>query len=138
MRQLLIESVMLASAGGGLGLLLANWSIDLLVKFAPASLPRLGGVTLGWPVLSFTLALSALTGIVFGIAPAWQGTKANPQDTLKERVRGTADSRGGHIRNALVIAEVALAMVLLVGAGLLIKSLARFLLPTRVSTRKMF
>ena len=125
LRQLLIESVLLALAGGGVGLLLANWSVDLLVNFAPANLPRLGGVSLGWPVLGFTLALSALTGIVFGIAPAWQGTKTNLQDTLKDGGRGATDSRGVYLRNALVIAEVALAMVLLVGAGLLIKSLAR-------------
>ncbi|HVG17700.1 MAG TPA: ABC transporter permease [Blastocatellia bacterium] len=125
LRQLLIESVLLALAGGGAGLLLANWSIDLLLKLAPANVPRLGGVSLGWPVLGFTLALSVLTGIVFGIAPAWQGTKTDVQDTLKEGGRGATDSRGVYLRNALVIAEVALAMVLLVGAGLLIKSLAR-------------
>ncbi len=125
LRQLLVESVLLALAGGGMGLLLANWGIDLLVKLAPANLPRLGGVSLGWTVLGFTLALSALTGIAFGIAPAWQGTKANPQEALKDSGRGATDARGGRLRNALVIAEVALAMVLLVGAGLLIKSLAR-------------
>jgi putative ABC transport system permease protein len=125
LRQLLIESLLLAVGGGVLGLLLANWSVDLLIKLAPPDLPRLSGVTIGWRVLGFTLTLSALTGIVFGIAPAWQSTKTNLQETLKEGSRNASESRSGRLRNAFVIAEVALAMVLLVGAGLLIKSLTR-------------
>jgi putative ABC transport system permease protein len=125
LRQLLIESVLLAVIGGGLGLLLANWGVDLLVGFAPQDLPRLAGVTIGSRVLGYTLALSVLTGIVFGLAPAWQSTKTDLYETLKEGSRNVSDARNGWLRNAFVITEVALAMVLLVGAGLLIKSLAR-------------
>jgi predicted permease len=125
LRQLLIESVLLAVVGGLLGLLLANWGVDLLVKFAPPDLPRLTGVTVGWRVLGFTLLLSLLTGIIFGLAPAWQSTKTDVQETLKEGSRTASDARSGVLRNTFVVAEIALAMVLLVGAGLLIKSLTR-------------
>jgi putative ABC transport system permease protein len=125
LRQLLIESVLLAVAGGGLGLLLANWGVGLLIKLAPENLPRLTGAGIGWRVLVFTLALSVLTGIVFGLAPAWQSAKTGLNETLKEGSRNISDARGGRLRSAFVIAEVALAMVLLVGAGLLIKSLVR-------------
>jgi putative ABC transport system permease protein len=125
LRQLLIESVMLGVVGGGLGLLLANWGVDLLVKFAPPDLPRLAGVTIGWRVLGFTLLLSVVTGLVFGLAPAWQSTKTDLHETLKEGSRTASDGRSGRLRSAFVIAEIALAMVLLVGAGLFIKSLTR-------------
>jgi putative ABC transport system permease protein len=126
-RQLLIESVLLAVVGGLLGLLLANWGVDLLIKFAPPDLPRLAGVEIGWQVLGFTLLLALVTGIVFGLAPAWQSTKTDLQETLKEGSRTASDRRGGLLRNTFVVAEIALAMVLLVGAGLLIKSLTRLL-----------
>ena len=79
LRQLLIESVVLALAGGGLGLLLANWGVDLLTRFAPADLPRLSAVTIGWGVLGFTMALSALTGIVFGLAPPGKATNRSQE-----------------------------------------------------------
>jgi putative ABC transport system permease protein len=125
LRQLLIESVLLGMAGGGLGLLLASWGVDLLIKFAPQDLPRVVGITIGWRVLGFTLALAALTGIVFGLAPAWQSSRTDLQEALKEGGRSMSDARGGRLRNAFVVTEVALALVLLVGAGLLIKSLAR-------------
>jgi putative ABC transport system permease protein len=127
LRQLLIESVLLAVVGGGLSLLLARWCVDLLVRFAPQDLPRVAGVTIGWRVLGFTFGLSVLTGIVFGIAPAWQSTKADLHEALKEGGRTTTDARSGRLRNIFAVAEVALAMMLLVGAGLLIKSLARLL-----------
>jgi putative ABC transport system permease protein len=125
LRQLLIESVLLGVVGGGFGLLLANWGVDLLIKFAPPDLPRLAGLTIGWRVLGFTLLLSVVTGIVFGLAPAWQSTKTDLHATLKEGSRTASDGRSGRLRNAFVIAEIALAMVLLVGAGLFIKSLTR-------------
>lgn len=127
LQQLLSESVLLAVIGGGLGLLLAYWGVDLLIKFAPENLPRVTGTTIGWRVLGFTLALSVLTGIIFGLAPAWQSTKTDLHSTLKEGGRNAGDARTGRMRNAFVVAQVALAMVLLVGAGLLIKSLSRLL-----------
>ncbi|HSE37572.1 MAG TPA: ABC transporter permease [Blastocatellia bacterium] len=127
LRQLLVESIMLAIAGGALSLLVARWCLDLLLRFAPQNLPRMSGVTIGWRVMAFTLGLSALTGIIFGIAPAWHSTKTDLQETLKEGGRTTTDAHGGRLRSAFVVAEVALAMVLLVGAGLLIKSLVRML-----------
>ena len=125
LRQLLVESVLLAVLGGGLGLLLANWGVELLVKLAPPDLPRLAGVTIGWRVLGFTLLLSLVTGIVFGLAPAWQSAKTDLHETLKEGSRTASEGRSGGLRNIFVIAEIALAMVLLVGAGLFIKSLTR-------------
>ena len=125
LRQLLIESLLLAVLGGAFSLLLARWCVDLLVRFAPEDLPRMAGITIGWQVLGFALGLSVLTGIIFGIAPAWQSTKTDLHETLKEGGRTATDARGGRLRNAFAVAEVALAMMLLVGAGLLIKSLAR-------------
>jgi putative ABC transport system permease protein len=125
LRQLLIESVLLAVVGGALSLLLAGWCLDLLVRFAPQNLPRMAGVTIGWQVLGFTLGLSVLTGIIFGIAPAWQSTRIDLHETLRESGRTTTDARSGRLRNAFAVAEVALAMVLLVGSGLLIKSMVR-------------
>ena len=127
LRQLLIESVLLAVAGGGLSLLLARWCVDLLVRFAPQGLPRMSGVTIGWRVLAFTLGLSVLSGIIFGIAPAWQSAKTDLHETLKEGGRTSTDARSGRLRSVFVVAEVALSMMLLVGSGLLIKSLARLL-----------
>ncbi len=125
LRQLLIESVLMAIIGGCLGLLLASWGVDLLVKFAPEDVPRLSGVAIGWSVFGFTLLLSVLTGVLFGLAPAWQSAKTDLNEALKEGSRSATDARSGRLRNTFVIAEVALAMVLLIGAGLLIKSMAR-------------
>jgi len=127
LRLLLSESVLLAIVGGGLGLLVAMWGVDLLVKFAPPDVPRLANVTIGWRVPGFTLLLSVLTGLVFGLAPAWQSTKTDLHGMLKEGSRTASDAHSGRLRSAFVMIEVALAMVLLVGAGLLIKSLARLL-----------
>src|SRR5437868_5406464 len=99
LRQLLTESVLLALAGGALGLLLAVWGVDLLVRFAPDDLPRMAGVVIGWRVLGFTLLLALLTGVTFGFAPAWQGTRTDPQQTLKEGGYSVSDRRGGRLRN---------------------------------------
>ncbi|HXI90675.1 MAG TPA: ABC transporter permease, partial [Blastocatellia bacterium] len=123
-RQLLTESVLLAVVGGGAGLLLAAWGTRSLLALAPEDLPRVKDVALDGRVLGFTLLVTLITGIVFGLVPALQASRPNLNETLKEGGRGTT---GGHhrIRSSLVITEVALALVLLVGAGLLIRSFIR-------------
>jgi putative ABC transport system permease protein len=124
-RQLLTESVMLALGGGVLGLGLARWSVASLVALNP-NLPRANEVGVDWRVMVFTLGLSIATGLLFGLAPALQTSRANLQETLKDGSRsGTADFAGRNVRRGLVIAEVALSLTLLAGAGLLIKSVAR-------------
>ena len=123
-RQLLTESVLLAVVGGGAGLLLAAWGVKSLLALAPEDLPRVKDVALDGRVLGFTLLVTLITGIIFGLAPALQASRPNLNETLKEGGRGTT---GGHhrVRSSLVITEVALALVLLVGAGLLIRSFIR-------------
>ncbi|HEV3469192.1 MAG TPA: ABC transporter permease [Pyrinomonadaceae bacterium] len=127
MRQLLTESLLLAVLGGGLGLLLAMWGTDLLVSLAPADIPRTAEVGLDARVLLFTLGVTALTGVVFGLAPAWQASKADLNETLKEGGRGSTEGTKGRLRGALVVAEVAVSLVLLVCAGLLGQSFLKLL-----------
>ena len=124
-RQLLTESVVLSSAGGALGLLIAFWGIDALRALDPGNIPRLQNVGLDARVLVFTFAVAVLTGVLFGMAPALRSSKINLSETLKEGGRGLVE--GGHrrLRNALVVAEIALSLVLLIGAGLLIRSFGR-------------
>ena len=124
-RQFLTESVLLAVVGGALGLLLALWSLDALLALAADSLPRAGEVRLDWRVAGFTSLLSIVTGIVFGLAPALQSSKMEVQSVLKESGAGGASARRNKLRSLLVVVEVASAIVLLVGAGLLIKSFIR-------------
>jgi putative ABC transport system permease protein len=127
-RQLLTESALLALLSGALGLALARWVKDLLVTFISPNLPALGPITLDYPVLGFSLALAVLTGLAFGLAPALQASKVALGEVLKESGRsgGVARSRM-MFRNLLVISETGLAMVLLVGAGLLFRSFLRLL-----------
>ncbi len=130
-RQLLTESTVLALLGGGLGLVLALWGVDLLVAAIPpaqlAMMPYLRELSLNGGVLVFTCALSILTGVLFGLTPALEATKTDLQESLKEggRASGTKGAKG--LRGFLVVSEVALALVLLVGAGLMLKSLLRML-----------
>jgi putative ABC transport system permease protein len=122
-RQLLTESLMLAVVGGGVGLLLAVWGVVLMTELLPRDFPRLEEISLDWRVLAFTLAASVLTGIVFGFAPAVQISRTDVQETLKESGRGTSSSRRqARLRNLLIVGEVALSVVLLIGAGLLFRS----------------
>jgi putative ABC transport system permease protein len=123
-RQLLTESVLLALLGGLVGLGLARGAKDLLVKFV--SLPALGPITLDYRVLGFSLALAVVTGLAFGLAPALQAMTISLSETLKEAGRTGTEFRSGMLfRNLLLISETALAMVLLVAAGLLFRSFLR-------------
>jgi len=123
-RQLLTESLLLAVVGGALGLLLAEWGVDLILAFGRDSIPRANEISLDGRVLAFTVAVSVLTGIIFGLAPALQSSRADVQEALKETSRSTTGGRH-RLRQGLVVAEVALTLVLLVGAGLLIRSFYR-------------
>ncbi|MEK6287002.1 MAG: ABC transporter permease [Acidobacteriota bacterium] len=120
-RQLLTESVMLALLGGGAGLLLAQWSVKLLVAGGGIVLPRASEIGLDGRVLVFAVAASLLTGVLFGLAPAWQTGKASLQRTLKEAGRSLSAGKQ-RVRSVLIVAEMAMALVLLVGAGLLLRS----------------
>ena len=125
-RQLLTESVLLASLGGGLGVLMAWWGVDLIKAAGGQTIPRIEEVQLGGGVLAFTLFVSLASGILFGLAPAFRATKSSLTDALKEGGRsGSVGAQSHRLRSLLVIGEVALSLVLLVGAGLMINSFVR-------------
>jgi putative ABC transport system permease protein len=122
-RQLLIESLTLAAAGGAAGTVVALWGVDALVRISPVQIPRLNTVHIDRSVLIFTVLASLLTGALCGLLPAVQLSRSNPGDALKDGDRGGSSGRGRRTRDILVIAEVALSLVLLASAGLLIRSL---------------
>jgi len=121
-RQLLTESVLLAATGGMFGLLLAWEGVQILTGLLPRDFPRLQDVKVDLEVLFFTAAVSLITGVIFGFAPAWQVSKADVHEALKENARGSSGGMRNRIRSGFVIAEVALSLVLLVGAGLLLRT----------------
>ena len=123
MRQLLIESLLLSLAGGAAAVVLAYWGTKLLVSFKPENLPRLDEIGVDGRVLAFTLGISVLTGLIFGLVPAWAASRGRVGDALKEGARSvTAGSARQLLRSTFVVVEFAVALVLLVGAGLLIKT----------------
>ena len=122
-RQLLTESLLLSLAGGAVGVVLAFWGTSLLVAFKPENLPRVAELGVDARVLGFTLGISILTGLIFGLAPAWAAARGGVGEALKEGGRSaTAGSARQRLRSTFVVAELAVALVLLVGAGLLIKT----------------
>jgi putative ABC transport system permease protein len=124
-QQLLTESLLLAIIGGALGLLLAFWMVDILVTFSPEGTPRTDEISIDGRVLAFSFGTALLTGLVFGLVPALQASKPDLNTSLKEGGKGTqAGSQGRRARSILVVSEIALALMLLIGAGLLMKSFA--------------
>jgi putative ABC transport system permease protein len=127
-RQLLTESILLSVTGGVVGMLLSFAGVKGLVAITPKNTPRFNEIRVDWTVLLFTMLLSVATGLIFGLFPAVQATKPDSGEALKEGGRGASAGRGRHrVRNALVVAEVSLALVLLVGAGLMLRSFLRVL-----------
>jgi putative ABC transport system permease protein len=122
-RQLLTESLVLGLAGGAIGLLVAQWGVDFLRAVSPVDLTTLGRVRLSYPVLAFTGGVSILTAIICGFAPAFEGSRANVHESLKDGARQVGGSlRNRRLRQAFVVSEVALAVVLLAGAGLMLRT----------------
>ncbi len=123
-RQLLTESLVLAVFGGAVGLLLAQWGVDALVALSPTDLTQLGHLHVSYPVLAFTGVVSLATSVAAGLAPAFEGARADVQESLKEGARQVGGGRSARLRQVFVVAEIALAVVLLVGAGLMLRSFA--------------
>jgi putative ABC transport system permease protein len=122
-RQLLIESLLLAGAGGLAGPLLASWSFAFLEKFIPDGMALSTSLTIDRRVLGYTLFLALLTGIIFGLAPALQASKVDLNEALKEGGQSSSVTVGGRLRGAMVVFQIAMAVALLVGAGLLIQTI---------------
>jgi putative ABC transport system permease protein len=126
-RQLLTESLVLSLAGGFVGFLIAVWGVELLITVGPSNIPRVGEITVDTKVLLFTIIVSVLTGLIFGLLPALHSSKVGPNESLKEGSRSVIDGRRSkRVSNVLVVGEVALALILVVGAGLMIRSVIRF------------
>src|SRR6185295_7496007 len=120
LRQLLTESLLLSLVGGAVGLGIAQIGIKFILYVSPNAIPRSREISLDWPVLAFTFGIAVVTGILFGLVPALHASQVDVQETLKETGRGT--SRRQWLRSSLVVVEVATTMVLLIGAGLMIRS----------------
>ena len=126
MRQLLTENIVLALLGGGVGLLLAFWGVAALRALSPRDIPRLDAIGIDRWVLLFTLGISVATGVIFGLLPTLGASKLNLNELMKEGGRGGSDGRSrSRLRSALVVGEIALSLLLLIGAGLLVKSFLR-------------
>jgi putative ABC transport system permease protein len=124
-RQLVTESLLLAVLGGGAGVLLSLWGVSTVARTTVLNIPRLDEARVDGRVLGFTVGISLLTGLIFGLAPAWRATKLNLTESLKEGgSKGSTEGRQ-RLRSVLVTAEIALALILLVGAGLMIRSFSR-------------
>jgi putative ABC transport system permease protein len=127
LRQILTENLVLAVLGGLFGLLIASWGLDALLAYRPANLPRLDDISIDGTVLGFTTAVALLTGVLFGMAPSLRASRLNVSEALKEGGRTTDTARsaaGSGFRTVLVISQVALSLVLLIGAGLMIRTFA--------------
>ena len=122
--QLLTESLLLGIVSGGIGLLLAAWGTHAALKLVPLALPRVNEIGLDFRVLAFTMGISLLSGTLFGLVPAWKTSQSDPQTALKEGGRGVSGTRS-RTQSAFVVAEMAVALVLLIGAGLMVRSLSR-------------
>jgi predicted permease len=128
LRQLLTESLLLSAIGGFLGIVIATVAVHLSSVFLPSSLPRIAEVSVSWPVLLFAFALIVSTGVLCGLAPALSSMRADVLESLRDGGQALSGSRGQHrLRGALIVVEAALALMLLVGAGLLVRSFARML-----------
>jgi hypothetical protein len=120
------EAVLLSALGGALGLLFAQWGTEALIRAVPQNIPRIATIQLDGAVLAFTLLVSLATGVIFGLVPAWHASHVDLNSALKSGSRtGGGGERKGRLRNGLVMAEIAVALVLLICAGLLIQSFAR-------------
>ncbi|MGB0122101.1 MAG: ABC transporter permease [Silvibacterium sp.] len=127
-RQILVESVVLSMFGGMLGLIFSTLFLKAMLSFIPQNLPRLDTIPVDAAVLAFTIAASALTGLLFGVLPAWRMSKLEPSLALREGMRSVTSARGQHrLHSALVVTETALGLILLIGAGLFIRSFVRVL-----------
>ncbi len=122
LRQLITESILISALGGALGVAASHWGLKLLIAFAPGNLPRTGEVSLDGMALAFASLLALATGVGFGLAPSLQSMRVNSNEALKDGVRGSGGRRH-FLLDGIVVAEVALAIVLLVGAGLLVRSI---------------
>ena len=125
LRQLLTESILLSLLGGAVGLALAVWGVEALLALSPADLPRIDEVSIDTRVLAFTFSIAAFTGILFGLVPAFKASRTNLTISLKEGGRGVAGSATHRLRSLIVVAEIALSLTLLIGAGLLMRSFFR-------------